>query len=175
MTQGIQTEALEDAIQQAADSTWTRKDVDGLISQFAGRVGAPGLELNEDGVAWMAVDDDIEISLVHCAHLPGLVVAAAMPLDAIENGTVLRALLQANMSWAKTRGGVFAMVPPANVAMLCRLIPFASLEAGALERQVAEFVELVQDWHAEIDAYFDSVDDGHAATAEAATPPQLRV
>lgn len=174
MAEENQSEALETAIMEVADAAWTRADVEDLIAAFAERTGTPGLALDEDGVARMSVDDEIDIALIHYAHFQGLVAASPMPPEVRGDDVVLRALLRANMSWSETKGGTFGMMPQGNVPVLCRLIPFVSMDAEALGVHLAEFIGLVREWHAEIYTYLDSAEDKRK---EAARPelPGMRV
>ena len=56
----------------------TRADIDHLLAQLGKHLGLTGLKLNEDGMAQLRIDNEIDLLLVHYAHLPGLVVAAAV-------------------------------------------------------------------------------------------------
>lgn len=174
MDEDSRADAVESSLQELAGSVLTRSDMAQLVEAFGARVGADGLRLDEDGVAALTVDDELEICLIHLPHWPGLVAAAPLPEAARTSDAVLRALLQANMSWERTGGGSFALVPQTNQPMFCRLIPLATPDAAALDRQLAEFVELAQAWHDEIELFLDDQDDDEEPAA-GLVPEQIRV
>ncbi len=78
------------------------------------------------------------------------------------------------MSWQQTQGGSFAILPPAEEPMLCRLIPLVAMDPDLLDQQLAAFVELAQDWYDQIDLYLDRLDeDGGAPVAPGEALPPL--
>ena len=163
-------EDLELELLQLTDKRWSREEVSRLIAAFGREKGADGLALDENGLVWLTIDDASEVCLIHLPHLAGLVAAAPLPPESLDDEQVLRALLQANMSWQHTQGGIFAIAPPADEPMICQLIPLAAMDPGLLEEGLAAFVALAQGWSDQIEQYLDQAAEGPAA-ALAAGPP----
>jgi hypothetical protein len=125
-------------------------------------------------MAWLTIVEAIDVCLLHLPHLAGIVAAAPMPAEVLDDAAGLRGLLQANMSWQQTQGGSFAILPAAEEPMLCRLIPLVAMDPDLLDQQLAAFVELAQDWYDQIDLYLDRLDeDGDAPVAAGAALPPL--
>lgn len=146
----IDSDALESELARLRDSELSRDDVNELLSELGKAIDFEDLALNEQGVAELTVDDSVELSLIHLKSFPGIVAAIAMPEGAEEHETVLRRLLQVNMSWTLTQGGCFVFVPPQLA--LCRLIPLTTGDSTRLDRELATFVALGKAWQAEIEA-----------------------
>lgn len=147
----IDSDALEAELSRLRDTELSREQIDEIIHGLGDIIGVEDLALDEQGVAELTVDDDVELSLIHLPAFPGIVAAAAMPEGAEENDLVLRRLLQTNMSWSLTQGGSFVMVPPRLA--LCRLVPLATQDSNQLDHELATFVDLVQAWRGEIEAF----------------------
>jgi hypothetical protein len=171
VTQGIDSAAVESALQQMRDVQLTREDVDKVLAELAERIGVASLALDENNVVSFTVDDEIEITLVHIPHLPGIVAASPVPDRPGERGDLLKRLLQANMSWELTHGGTFGMIPPGKELMLCRLIPLADKSVERLETELAGFAELAGSWQAQVEDFLDFLPEGDDEAAEPAPPP----
>jgi hypothetical protein len=165
-------DGLERTLVELAERQWSREEVSGLVAAFGRSKGAEGLGLDANGMAWLTIDDAIDVCLIHLPHLAGLVAAAPMPQEVLDDAAGLRGLLQANMSWPQTQGGSFAILPAADEPMLCRLIPLVAMDPDLLDQQLAAFVELAQDWYDRIDLYLDHLDEGaQAGEPETGLPP----
>lgn len=139
------------ALQEIYGRTFERADAEAVLADLARHIGCERLELDEQGVAEITVDGDVDVMLLHLPHLPGLVAAAVVAEDAADGGALARRLLQANMSWAVTHGGTFAMLPGRPEVMLCRLVALAGRDVAGLDRELATFVDLVRVWRDEIE------------------------
>jgi len=151
MKQAIDPEQLDAKLQKLRDIKVTREDVVVVLGDLAKRLGMDSLTLGDNNAAELVVDDEVGLSLVYLEHFPGIVAAIPLPGEQARSPEVLLRLLRANMSWALTQGGTFAMLPGHKEPMLCRL--FASLERDAkrLEQELAQFVELGIAWRNAID------------------------
>lgn len=148
---------IEAELARLRETQLNREQVDEIVAGLGKIIGVDDLALDESGVAELVVDEDIELSLIHLPHFPGIVAAIPMPEGAENDGQLLRKLLQANMSWAMTQGGSFAFVPP-RVA-LGRLIPLTQTDSERLDRELAAFVELATAWRNEITEYLNAGED----------------
>jgi hypothetical protein len=146
VTESIDSQRLENDLQRLKAIQVTREDVDAVLTDLAKRLGMESLTLDENNAADLVIDDAVDLSLLYLDHFPGLM--AAMPLPQ-ENGCMparLLRLLQANMSWAMTHGGTFAMLPGQKDPVLCRLFVLLDRDAERLEQELARFVELGIAW-----------------------------
>jgi Tir chaperone protein (CesT) family len=141
----------EAALQEICERGCERADVAAALANLARQLGLEGLELDEQGTAGITVDGEIDITLAHLPHLPGLVAAAVVAEAAGEDGALARRLLQANTSWALTQGGSFAMLPGRPELMLCRLVAVVGRDGAALDQELAAFVDLVRAWRDDIE------------------------
>jgi hypothetical protein len=161
------SDQIEAALQHMGEAKLTRDDVQKILNQFAKHIGLEALPLDKDGSVQITIDDSIELSLVHLPHFPGVVAASPLPQKAAKNSDILRRLLQANMSWSNTHGGCFAILPPQNELMLCRLTSLVTGNIEVLDQELAAFVDLVKHWTKEIEKDL-------AATVEPTAVPQAR-
>lgn len=171
MSSAIVSKDFETVVQEVADFKPSREHADGLIAAFGEHIGVEGLQLDENGGTVITIDGDLVVSLSYYAHLAGFVVAAPLPLAAAEDDAIMRDLLRANMSWVHTDGGTFGMASGSNVPMLLRQIPLALLDAEALDKQVADFVDLVRGWQYDIEAGAANRASERAEQAGAAPDP----
>ena len=151
MVPNIDSDILESELAQLRDTNLSREQIDEIVRGLGQIIGLEDLELDEHGVAELTVDDSLELSLIHIPTYPGIIAAVAMPERAEENTSVLRKLLQVNMSWSLTQGGSFVFVPPRLA--LCRLVPLTAGNSKLLDRELATFVALGKAWKAEIITY----------------------
>ncbi len=163
-------EDFESTIHQIAGAAPSRNDVARLVADFGAHIGVPDLRLDETGQACITLEDGLVVSLLHQGMRPSLMVAAPMPPEATDNEAVLRSLLKANMSWPQTNGGTFALAQDSAIPMLMCLIPLPSLDVQTLDRQMAEFIDLVRYWHGQIETFSDEKDKTDETRAETAVP-----
>lgn len=157
----VDSDLIETALQHMSQAKLSRQDVQAILTQYAKHIGVEALALNKEGTVQITIDNETELSLVHLPHFPGLIVASPMPKKASQHRAILCELLQANMSWEMTHGGSFAMLPPGNDLMLCRLVSLATGDIELLDRELAAFVGLAQHWHKKITADLESIADTH--------------
>ena len=174
MSDAASPEVLESQLLRIAEQESDREAADRMVAALGAHLGLPDLHLNEEGLAWLTVEKDVDLSLLHSPSLPGLIAAATMPVAAATNHKVLRALLRANHSWPASGGGVFAMAPGVEAPILLRLLPGSEDGPAALDGAIAEFVALVRDWQTEIADRVDEPDGTASAGVLPAVPP-LRV
>jgi len=142
----IDRDQLENTLLQVRQATLSREDVDAVLEELAERLGIDSLALDESNATELVVDDEIALYLVYLEHLPGLVAAIPMPSGVAGDPNALTTLLRANMSWEKTHGGTFGMVPGLEEPMLCRLVVLTGRDAEKLDQELATFVELGKRW-----------------------------
>jgi len=87
-----------------AERTASRDRIRGLLTALGNRLGAPGLTLDDDGIAVLDVDGGLTLTLLHLEGSPGLLVV--IPIAGIESipTELLKRLLQANHDWHLTGG-----------------------------------------------------------------------
>ena len=151
MTMTIDSDTIETELSRLRNVELTRDQIDTILVELGDHIGVDQLKLDENGVAELIVDDEVELSLVHLPTFPGIVAAVPMPEGSEESNEVLRRLLRTNMSWTMTQGGCFAIVPP-RVA-LCRLVLLAEGQTEQLDNQLAMFVDLAKAWQEEIQSF----------------------
>ena len=171
MSTETKSKDFETVIQELAGFTPSREHAERLVIAFGARIGVADLRLDENGEASITVDGNLVVSINYYAHLAGLVLAAPLPMAAAEDETIMRHLLQANMSWPLTDGGTFAMAPGTGFPLLLRQIPLGSLDAAAMDRYVTDFVEVAHGWHREIETEAANAARLRAEQATAAPDP----
>jgi hypothetical protein len=164
----MQAETIETLIQQAATTQLSRADVQQILDGLAGHLGLDQLKLDQDGAAELVIDDELPLTLIHLEGFPGVLLHAPMPDQPEHRGPLLRYLLQANMSWALTGGGAFAMGPDGELA-LCRHLLLADRDLERIDRELATFADQATGWIEHIELYLDAIED--FSDAELAAPP----
>ena len=164
----MQAETIETLIQQAATTQLSRADVQEILDGLAGHLGLDQLKLDQDGAAELVIDDELPLTLIHIDGIPGVLLHAPMPDQPEHRGPLLRYLLQANMSWALTGGGAFAMGPDGDLA-LCRHLLLADRDLERIDRELAAFADQATGWIEHIELYLDAIED--VSDAELAAPP----
>lgn len=139
-------DTVETLLQRTVDRRPTRADVDAAVAALGAEIGIADLALDEDGMAELSVDDDVDVTLMYLPHTPGLVLAAEVANARDLGDEELRDLLQSNLSWDLTLGGAFAMLPESEEVLLCRLMLSAGREAAELDEEIDAFVEVVRGW-----------------------------
>lgn len=152
METGLASERFDRALEALPQEPLLRADVDSFLRAFGEHIGVAGLALDEDGLAVITIDGEVELTLLHLIQLPGLIVAAPIPDVPIDQPAYLTALFQANMSWPLTRGGIFAMLPNFDEIMLCWMLFPGDRDLERIDREFAEIVEFAKSWTAEIAA-----------------------
>jgi len=95
-----------------------RKDIDDLLAALGEHLGAAGLALDADGTAVMDVDAGLTVSLVHLPSSPGVLVVIPIASLASLGVATLSRLLQANLDWQQTGGGVLGIDPIGDSVVL---------------------------------------------------------
>ena len=149
MNSPVDRDRLDHTLQQLNETRITRDDIDAVLNQLAERLELDSLRLDENNTAELTVDDSIALYLVYLTHQPGLIAAIPLPARQSDRPEVLAQLLQANLSWELTQGGIFGMVPGFKEPMLCRLMVITDrdrAQVDRLDRDLAGFVELATAW-----------------------------
>lgn len=126
----------------------THAEIERIVIDIGQHLGLEGLELNEDGVAQLRIDREIDVLLAHYAHLPGLVVAIPVPEADADDPSHVRSLLQANISWQLTQGGIFSTVPGTDEPALFSLLLTRDRGMAEIERDLAALVTAAKHWKA---------------------------
>ncbi|MEO1018414.1 MAG: type III secretion system chaperone [Pseudomonadota bacterium] len=152
-----------------------RDDVQAVLTAFSGRHGLPAMQLDESGVLALEIGEYVAMNLVHLPHLPGLVASVDLPEEIGTRGDLLRELLEANLSFARTGGGTFAKLatdPDASApgVQFCKLIPVVAGDDAAFERDLMGFANLAQDWLVDLEL---ALDLAPAASVESAPEAAL--
>lgn len=124
----------------------SRAEMERVVADLGRHLGLEALGLNEDGVARLRIDREIDVLLAHFAHLPGLVVAIPIPEVDADDATHVKLLLQANMSWQLTQGGIFSTVPGTDEPALFSLLLTRDRAVAEIERDLAVAVACAQHW-----------------------------
>ena len=140
---------LQDVIQ--SDSL-SRDEVNAILNGYGEYLGLNDLSLDANDTAGLEIDEAIAIGLIYVPGLPGVIVAAELDSEIADHPSVLKMLLQANLSWEATQGGTFAIVPPENDVLLCRFLALTNNKPHeSIDRELGMFVELVETWQETID------------------------
>ena len=171
MSEEMTSEDFESTLQEIAGSAPDGEEVARLVAEFGVHIGVPDLQLSETGEACIALEDGLVVSLFQYENLPSLVAVAPLPKAAAQDEAIVRGLLRANMSWARTNGGTFAMAPDSDVPLLLCQIPLASLDVEALDARLTDFVELVRLWHGDIKVGLEAKDKAGITRQDEPTYP----
>jgi hypothetical protein len=126
----------------------SRAEIERVLADLGRHLRLEGLGLNEDGVAQLRVDGEIDVLLAHYPHLPGLVVAIPVPEADADDPSHVKLLLQANMSWQLTQGGIFSTVPGTDQPALFSLLLTRDRGIAEIERDLAVAVSCAKQWKA---------------------------
>lgn len=167
----LDRDALNERLAALAGPPLPRAEVARLVQALGRQIGLPELALDEAGEVELVIDGDVELSLVHLPHLPGIVVAAPVPNLPVQRPEYLKIMMQANMSWRLTRGGAFVMLPGRDEVMLCCLVVLGTEEndVDKLDRELADIVAFARFWRAEIDTALARERDAAATEAAVST------
>ncbi|MEW4486714.1 type III secretion system chaperone [Thalassoglobus sp. JC818] len=149
MTVQIDADQIEKDIMVLKDVTLSRQSIDDLMQSLGEMIGVEeegGLALDDDGIVEVIVDNDVELTIAHLPHLPGVVVAAPMPEEAASNAQVLRYALRMNLNWMNIEGGCFSFVEP--YLAMCKFIPLHQGTAAKLDQELARFIGKSKQWKA---------------------------
>lgn len=136
-----------DAVSRSlAEGPQSRAEMQRVVAGLGRHLGLQGLGLNEDGVAQLRIDGEIDVLLAHYPHLPGLVAAIPIPEVDADDPAHLRLLLQANISWQLTQGGIFSTVPGTDQPALFSLLLTRDRDAAEIERCLAAAVACAREW-----------------------------
>ena len=147
MTIQIDADQIEKDIMVLKDVTMSRQSIDDLMQSLGEMIGIEdenGLALDDDGIVEVIVDNDVELTIAHLPHLPGVIVAAPMPEETASNPQVLRYALRMNMNWMNIEGGCFTFVDP--YLAICKFIPLHQGTAAKLDQQLARFIGKSKQW-----------------------------
>jgi hypothetical protein len=145
-----------------------RADAERFVAALGRHIGLPQLQLDEAGEAEFVIDGEVELSLVHLPHLPGLVICAPVPNVPVDRPEYLKILMQANMSWRLTRGGAFVMLPGRDEVMLCWLVAIDHGDVAHFDGELADCVAFARFWKAEIGEAVER--ESQARQAEGSVP-----
>jgi hypothetical protein len=146
---------LDAVIRAVRDSKVSRAQIEATLAAFTDRHGLPRIVFGTDNLVPMTVGEDLEVALSQPEGLPGVLAVALMPTDPGQPEKLARLLLQLNMSWADTGGGIFALLPPEREIHFCKQILVTPGDADAFERDFMGFLELARDWQCEIQLLAD--------------------
>jgi hypothetical protein len=169
----IDRDQLDHTLQRLRDLNLIREDVDDILGDLAKLLGLDALALDDNNVAALTVDNDTELYLVYRDQLPGLIAAIPMPQSIAADASVLVKLLQSNMSWQLTHGAVFTTLPGLPAPALCRLLVLFERNAGKLNRELAQFVELAGVWRTSLREALSENTAQPATAAAASSDPSL--
>ncbi|MEM6365857.1 MAG: CesT family type III secretion system chaperone [Planctomycetota bacterium] len=144
MAATVTTEMIESEIERLRDTKLDREDANQVVRELGEIIGIEDLQLDEEGVAELIIDGQVELSLVHLPELPGIIAAAALPEGMEADPAVLRQILATNLSWQATQGGCFTFVEPRLA--ICRLIPLGPGQSELLDQELARFVHRARAW-----------------------------
>lgn len=157
------SEKFEAAVETLGGAAIARPQVNAFLKELGAHIGVADLALDDGNTAWLTVDGDVELALLHLPHLPGLIVATPVPNVPTNHPVYLKTLLQAHMSWSLTRGGVFAKLPNVEPIMFCWLLLIADRDLERVDRELAEMVDFAKFWIGEIDTALEAERTGTAA------------
>ncbi|MCD0457859.1 type III secretion system chaperone [Roseiconus lacunae] len=163
------TESIETELERLSGAKLNREDANAVLGSLGEIVGISDLAFDDSGVVELVIDDDIELSLIHLADLPGVIAAVCMPEGIEQRSDILCRLLQTNLSWPATQGGCFVYIP--NRIALCRLVPVTSCDATELDHNLASFVTLAAQWREELE---DQMTNGSASIRIETAPPETK-
>lgn len=161
-------QAFDERIRALDGQAISRTDAARFVAALGRHIGLPELKLDEAGEVELVIDGEMELALLHLPHIPGLVVGAPVPNLPVERPEYLKTMMQANMSWPLTRGGVFVMLPGRDEMMLCWLVAIDHGDVARFDGELADCVAFARFWAAEIDAALER--ERQAAAAAAAVP-----
>jgi hypothetical protein len=147
-TESLLATQLDERLRSMQQGSQTRSDIEATVAALGHHLGLNGLALNEDGVAQLRIDQELDVMLVHYAQLPGLLVV--VPIPEVDAGDVrhLKVLLQANMSWQLTSGGLFSTVPGTDEPALFGLLLTRDRRIADIDRELAALVACAKTWRA---------------------------
>ncbi|MEM7025136.1 MAG: hypothetical protein AAF637_21500 [Pseudomonadota bacterium] len=61
----MKVEQIEASIKAAAQGSISRDELQALLDELAGHVGLEGLNFDSEGVAWLQLDADVPVALIH--------------------------------------------------------------------------------------------------------------
>lgn len=152
-------DTLETLLQRTVDRPPTREDLDASVAELGIHLGIDGMVLDDDGVAEITVEDDVDVTLMHLPGAPGLVLAAEVANSRDLGHDELRRILQSNMSWDLTLGGCFAMLPESDEVLLCRVVLSVGREASDLDQEIDAFTDVVRGWREVLAERLNAVDE----------------
>jgi hypothetical protein len=154
-----QTETLNTQLGQLADANVNREQVNEQLAAFAQHLELPGLQLDDDGMAFLELEDEYEVVLLHLPGSPGVIVSAPVGNAETAATDLLQHLLQSNMDFELTRGGALGVDPGGRHLMFSRLLILAGRSPGQMEADLADIAGIAQTWRNEILAYIGADDE----------------
>lgn len=149
MDQNLDPEVAEKfsrLIKSAAAGPLSRSEVNTVLAALAEHLGLSGLALDEDGLAQLTIDGTVDLMIYHLPHLPGVIIAVPLDQVASDDPAALKVMLQANMSWPLTRGGIFSILPNTGQTVLCWHLIIADRDVERIDRDLAEMVAYAKTW-----------------------------
>jgi hypothetical protein len=115
--------------------------LDALLADFGVRTGSTGLATDENGIATLAVDGRLQVSMLIDSGLDKLIVwtiLGQLPPDNAEGA--LRRLLEANLFWQHTGGATVGLMPDGEAVLAIRE-PMQDLDGTVLVSLVNALVD----------------------------------
>ncbi|MEM7023131.1 MAG: CesT family type III secretion system chaperone [Pseudomonadota bacterium] len=164
----LASESFDRAILSLDEQVVSREEADGFVRSLGRHISFDDLQLDSNGVAQLSIDDNIGLALIHRPGLPGLIVSIPIPFLKLDDGQHLKALLQANMAWPLTRGGVFGIPVGSDQVTLCWMLPIVDHDPEQADQVLGEMVRAARTW---IERAKSAVSAStHAATVDSALP-----
>jgi hypothetical protein len=165
---------LRTTLERLDETRATREVIERTIAAFTKRHELPDITFGEAGFVTLTAGDGLEIVLSLVDGLPGVLAIAEMPSEPGSRGRLARLLLQANMNWQETGGGIFAILPPDKEIHLCRQIIIGAGDDVGFERDLMRFIEDARQWREAVWAASDMLENGLDPMAEAKDAAQPR-
>ena len=137
---------LEIDVAAVGNSKLRREDVEAILAAFAKRRGLAQPRFDANGEIPFTVGGELEVVLTHVAQFPGVLAAVALPRALAARPDVMRALLQANLSWQANGGGTFGRAADAGGFLYCQLMPLHERDERSFERQLLAFAARAEAW-----------------------------
>ena len=121
-----------------------------LLGDFAKRVGLKGLEPNGEGCVYVQFDDKVVCFSEVPAAASVAIYAPVGELPPQANAQLLTLLMRANYLGRGTGGATLSQVDDGNTILLHQVIPLAALDGESFANTVERFVNVVDEWHANL-------------------------
>lgn len=155
----MDTEDVDALVERVYSARACRAEIQGKLDKLAAHLDITSLKLDAEGQTALLIGDEVPLLLCHFPDAPGVVAASPMPeLEGETRARVLRQLLQANLDFKQTGGGVFGTLLPSGDVQLCRFVMLVDRDPASTADDLAQFVDDARTWVEQLELIADLPD-----------------